>query len=177
MKCVKCGTPYTLDSAVCLKCGHVLFDPKSSTVALRIDPNVLRLRRQRAQTGMLRPQSSISLLIRGIAERFVCDEGTEIILGRTDLISASPTHFDLTRYGGHDRGVSRTHAVLRFLKDGVTITDMNSANGTFVNGTRLEPNNPQLLKDNDEIRLGSLTMIVRFDGINNGASIPGLKAD
>lgn len=165
MKCVKCGTPYSLDAAVCLKCGHVLFDPKSSTVALRIDPTLLRLRRERQEASMLRPQKSISLLIRGIAERFVCDDGTEIILGRTDLLSASPTHFDLTRYGGHDRGVSRTHAVLRFFADGVTITDLKSANGTYINGTRLEPNASHTLKDNDEIRLGSLPIIVRFDDV------------
>lgn len=163
MNCTKCGTPYKINDAVCIKCGHILFDPKSSTVALRIDPNLVRLRRQRTETGVLSPERTVTLLIRGIAERFIFEEGTEIILGRTDLLSDSPSHFDLTRYGGHDRGVSRKHAVLRF-KDGVMlVTDLNSSNGTVLNGTRLPSNEPHPLKDNDELRLGTLPMVIRYD--------------
>src|SRR5690242_4307785 len=95
LKCAKCGTLYNVNDAVCTKCGHVLFDPKSSTVALRVDPNLLRLRRQRSTTGLLQPERTITLMIRGIAERFIYDSGTEIILGRTDLLTASASHFDL----------------------------------------------------------------------------------
>lgn len=163
LKCVKCGTPYNVNDSVCTKCGHVLFDPKSSTVALRVDPNLLRLRRQRATTGLLQPERTITLMIRGIAERFIFESGTEIILGRTDLLTASISHFDLTRYGGHDRGVSRTHAVLRFAEEGIYLTDLNSANGTYLNGTRIAPNEPKILKDNDELRLGTLPIIIRFE--------------
>jgi hypothetical protein len=96
-------------------------------------------------------------------ERFIFEEGTEIILGRTDLLTTDPGHFDLTRYGGHDRGVSRTHALLRFSGDAITLTDLNSSNGTFVNTQRLEPQKPYALHTGDELMLGSLSMVVRFE--------------
>jgi DNA-directed RNA polymerase subunit RPC12/RpoP len=163
LKCSKCGTPYNVNDAVCTKCGHVLFDPGRSTVALRIDPNLLRLRRPQVQTGVLSPEKQVTLVIRGISEKFIFQDKTEIILGRTDPLTVSPTHFDLTTYGGHDRGVSRMHALLRFEDTSITITDLNSANGTFINGTRLVANTPHVLKDNDEIRLGNLPMSIRFE--------------
>ncbi len=163
LNCSNCGTPYNVNDAVCVKCGHPLFDPKSSTVVLQVDPSFLRLRRTRTQTGILHPEKSVSLLIRGMAERFIFEEGTEIILGRTDLLTASAGHFDLTRYGGHDRGVSRTHAVLRFAEDSISITDMNSSNGTFINSKRLAPNASQILHHGDELMLGSLSMVIKFE--------------
>ena len=163
LKCTNCGTPCTLNDTVCSTCGHLLFDPRSSTVALQVDPNMLRLRRSRPQTGTLHPEKAVSLLVRGMVERFIFEEGTEIILGRTDLLTTDPGHFDLTRYGGHDRGVSRTHALLRFTGEAITLTDLNSSNGTFVNTERLEPHKPRALHNGDELMLGSLSMLVRFE--------------
>ena len=163
LKCSNCGEPYSTSDVVCSKCGHTLFDPRSSTVALQIDPNLLRLRRKHTETSQLHPERSLTLAIRGMVERFIFEEGTEIILGRTDLLATDPGHFDLTRYGGHDRGVSRTHALLRFTDGTITITDLNSSNGTFVNTSKLTPNQPHDLRDKDEIMLGSLSMTVRFE--------------
>ncbi len=163
LKCSNCGTPYTLNDTVCAKCGHLLFDPRSSTVALQVDPNLLRLRRTRPESGAMHPERAVSLLVRGMMERFIFEEGTEIILGRTDLLTTDPGHFDLTRYGGHDRGVSRTHALLRFTGDAITITDLNSSNGTFVNTQRLEAHKPCALHTGDELMLGSLSMVIRFE--------------
>lgn len=166
MKCSNCGAPYKIDDAVCEKCGHVLFDTRVSTVALQVDPSLLRLRRNRSSNddqNVAQPEKAVSLLVRGMAERFIFEEGTEIILGRTDLLSSDPGHFDLTRYGGHDRGVSRTHAVLRFSHDQITLTDLNSSNGTFVNAQKLKPNEPHVMKHGDEVMLGSLSIVVRFE--------------
>ncbi len=169
MKCSNCGTPYKINDAVCDKCGHVLFDTRVNTVSLQVDPSLLRLRHNRAvkaaegEQDSARPEKAVSLLIRGMAERFIFEEGTEIILGRTDLLSSDPGHFDLTRYGGHDRGVSRSHAVLRFNQDQLMLTDLNSSNGTFINAQKLKPNEPRALKHGDEIMLGSLSVVIRFE--------------
>lgn len=163
LTCSNCGTPYTLSDAVCSKCGHVLLDTRSSTIALQVDPGLLRLKRKQTSAGRLHPEKAVTLTVRGMAERFIFEDGTEIILGRTDLLASDPGHFDLTRFGGHDRGVSRTHALLRFNDDNITLTDMNSSNGTFVNTNKLPPNVPHTLKDGDEITLGSLSMIVKFE--------------
>ena len=50
--------------------------------------------------------------------------------------------------------VSRVHAKL-FLENGAYyVSDLNSTNGTFVNGSRLRANEKKRLTDNDEIRFG-----------------------
>jgi hypothetical protein len=140
-----------------------LLDTHASTIALQVDPGLLRLRRKFEGKGTARLERSITLKIRGMPERIAFEDSTEIIMGRTDLMSDDAGHFDLTRFGAHDRGVSRTHALLRFADDKITLTDLNSANGTYLNTKRLLPNDPQPLKDGDEIMLGSLSMSVRFD--------------
>jgi len=53
-----------------------------------------------------------------------------------------------------DRALSRRHAVLLYLpQEGFHLVDLNSMNGTFVNGVRIQQR--QLLQDGDRIRLGS----------------------
>lgn len=55
-----------------------------------------------------------------------------------------------------DASVSRIHA--RFVeKEGrVALIDLNSTNGTFINGIRLEQNESMMLEHGDEIRLGDM---------------------
>jgi DNA-binding winged helix-turn-helix (wHTH) protein len=55
--------------------------------------------------------------------------------------------------------VSRRHARLTVTRDGVTIADLDSKNGTFVGGRRLKA--PASVNGGDEIRLGSLRLRVR----------------
>ncbi len=53
-----------------------------------------------------------------------------------------------------DRLLSRRHAVIMFvLQEGFNLIDLNSMNGSFLNGNRIQQR--QLLKDGDRIRLGS----------------------
>lgn len=61
----------------------------------------------------------------------------------------------------NEQSISRMHA--RFSRSGnkVYITDLNSTNGTFRNGMRLEPNASELIEPGDEIRLGRLKFIYR----------------
>ncbi len=57
----------------------------------------------------------------------------------------------------NDPKVSRNHAELEWNGTGFTLRDLNSANGTFVNGQRLV-NTTRLLHDGDEILLSKLLM-------------------
>ena len=47
--------------------------------------------------------------------------------------------------------VSRSHAVLETVNEALTLRDLRSHNGTFVNGTRIEA---VTLRNGDEIRIG-----------------------
>ncbi len=60
-----------------------------------------------------------------------------------------------------DSSISRIHA--RFTKEGedIYVTDLNSTNGTFKNGLRLEPNETAGIEAGDEIRFGKMTFSYR----------------
>lgn len=60
-----------------------------------------------------------------------------------------------------DNSISRRH--VRFTREDnrICMTDLNSTNGTFKNGLRLEPNATEVLEPGDEIRLGKLKFIYR----------------
>lgn len=62
---------------------------------------------------------------------------------------------------GSDRSVSRMHAVLERFPAGWCVRDLNSRNGTFVNGERIMGERP--LHSGDEIRVGKTRLTYRAD--------------
>ncbi|MFN8529539.1 MAG: FHA domain-containing protein [Anaerolineae bacterium] len=61
-------------------------------------------------------------------------------------------------------GISRYHVSLAYADGATTITDLDSANGTFVDGERLKSNTPSPLMGGEEIQLGELRMVFQsFD--------------
>jgi adenylate cyclase len=57
-----------------------------------------------------------------------------------------------------DPRVSRYHAVAHKTAEGVTLRDLGSGNGVFVNGQRITPNIDIKLTENTQIKLGSCTL-------------------
>lgn len=60
-----------------------------------------------------------------------------------------------------DDSVSRIHARFEREKDAIRLTDMNSTNGTFKNGLRLQPQETVEVEPGDEIRFGNLNYCYR----------------
>ncbi len=60
-----------------------------------------------------------------------------------------------------DSTISRIHARFTKQEDGIYVTDMNSTNGTFKNGLRLEPNETVKIECGDELRFGKMTFCYR----------------
>ncbi len=57
-----------------------------------------------------------------------------------------------------DSGLSRRHAVIQYVtRQGFYIIDLNSMNGSFVNGARLRQKH--LLEDGDRVSLGNTSFI------------------
>jgi hypothetical protein len=73
-------------------------------------------------------------------------KGQEIVLGRNHQTNPVQPHIDLTPYGATEQGVSRIHAVIRHDERGWWIEDLNSSNGTWVNGRRIAPFAPYPLE-------------------------------
>jgi len=69
---------------------------------------------------------------------------------------------DLSEDGGVDCGVSRRHARLLLQDEQLLLEDLNSANGTWVNEVRLQPNQPIPVHHGDLISLGRLSIRVNL---------------
>jgi pSer/pThr/pTyr-binding forkhead associated (FHA) protein len=77
-------------------------------------------------------------------------------LGREVEGQAVIPDVDLGDYQAYDQGVSRIHAEIRVESEGIYLIDLDSVNGTLVNGNRLEPQTPKLVRHGDIIQLGRL---------------------
>ncbi len=165
--CSKCGARSETTQLVCVKCGAMLLDPANSTVHMRVDPALLRLHRNRQETktAPVITARTVLLQIRGLTERLVFEERTEFVLGRLDLSQPTARRYELTRFGAHERGVSREHARLSFKNYQLTVTDLGSVNGTTVNLKRLAPHEPHVLSSGDELMLSRLSIVLRFEAI------------
>jgi hypothetical protein len=79
-------------------------------------------------------------------------------LGRTD---DKPVDIDLEDQESQDRiWTSRQHAVVTFEDGKLTVEDLNSLNGTFVNRTRVHPGQVKDLQENDVIQVGTVHLKV-----------------
>jgi hypothetical protein len=88
-----------------------------------------------------------------------------VVLGRHDPAAGSDQKpdVDLSSFGAFERGVSRLHAALRLDGSMLMLRDLGSTNGTFVNGQRVTGGGWRVVRDQDELRLGSLTMTLNFE--------------
>lgn len=83
------------------------------------------------------------------------DPSEGYILGRTDDTSAYRPEIDLASYSAREKGVSRRHAALTYYRGELHVIDLESANGTYINGSRIDVDLPYPLRDTDELRLGA----------------------
>jgi pSer/pThr/pTyr-binding forkhead associated (FHA) protein len=79
-------------------------------------------------------------------------------IGRTD---DKPVDIDLEDQEAQDRiWASRQHAVITFEDGKLTIEDLNSLNGTFVNRNRVHPGQLKEITINDVIQIGTVHLKV-----------------
>ncbi len=59
-----------------------------------------------------------------------------------------------------DLSVSRHHAQFKYSGNGYVVTDLNSSDGTYVNGIQLAPHTPRSLAAGDQVRIGQYEIIL-----------------
>jgi hypothetical protein len=89
---------------------------------------------------------------------FNLDASRGLLLGRRDPEGDEAPDVDLMDYGAKEQGVSRKHASILHNQGSLMLVDHESANGTFLNGEKLDPHRPHVVGDGSEIRLGGLIM-------------------
>ncbi len=86
----------------------------------------------------------------------------QVVIGRNDAVSNFFPDVDLTPHGALDHGVGRRHLRLFVQGDQVMAEDMDSTNGTIINGQRVAPRQPQPLRSGDQVQLGRLLLQVQL---------------
>jgi hypothetical protein len=132
------------------------------------------LRIYKGQTQPLKPESAsvfgsqmtLHIEVNGWTLPIVLTPKEKTIIGRKDPTSGDSPDIDLSTYAAYQMGVSRAHAYIMREEEHLKLHDLNSRNGTFVNGQRITPEQPQLLHDGDEVRLGKIIMKLSFRKAN-----------
>ena len=81
-------------------------------------------------------------------------------LGRSAGSQAIVPDVDLDNYGAQDQGISRLHAEIRLDETGAHVVDLDSVNGTLVNGKKIDAQQPHSVRNKDIIQLGRLKLQV-----------------
>ena len=89
-------------------------------------------------------------------------EDKPLLIGhRHESLPIQP-HIDLTPYLEGKHGVSRRHALLRLRGNRLELHDLNSTNGTSINGVRFSPKESHQLRHQDVIQLGQVQIKITF---------------
>lgn len=85
---------------------------------------------------------------------------SQAIIGRADPESGYKPDIDLAPYSAVERGVSRRHAELRAGADYLVVIDRGSTNGTQLNSSLLQPNEPYKMTHGDLLTIGTMDLEV-----------------
>jgi hypothetical protein len=110
-----------------------------------------------------RQQNELVITAKGFKDKLVLHVEGSLILGRkNDPFEPNGADVDLSVFDAYSRGVSKQHAVIELADRVLTLRDLGSRNGTFLNMAAVVPNSHRVLRDNDIIHLGNLELHVHF---------------
>ena len=131
--------------------------------SLRLDKNSVDLNedaRKKIERFAPPPEGISFYLLNG--EKLIAQRTErEFVLGRASDANSGPL-VDLTDFDGSGQGVSRRHAMVRALDKKYILVDLNSSNGTWLNGQRLVPTKPYDVHNGAVIQLGRMKLLVSY---------------
>lgn len=156
--CPNCQNQEPPGAIFCSECGMQLiqFDGKKTKQIDIVPGNV--------STGPIKETAApvksnvtwISLHLLESGQIIPISDRLEFTLGRTSENQPIMPDIDLSASKAYEYGVSRLHAAVRLINGMIILMDLGSANGTYLNGTRLTPNIEHPIKHGDIISLGKL---------------------
>jgi hypothetical protein len=163
--CPRCGVPYRADRSTCPHCTLALSsDELASTRPLSRMPTMPP--HLSSASEALTPHHVVLLQALPSGVCLTLPHDAVMILGRratTEPLS-TPSYplLSLEHLDAHQHGVSRHHCLLERRASGLTISDLGSTNGTYLNGRRLEQHRAYPLVHRDHLILGTLHLAVFF---------------
>ncbi|HML20423.1 MAG TPA: FHA domain-containing protein [Aggregatilinea sp.] len=163
LTCEKCGFENPDGVLFCAKCGAELeeeSDTDSETFRIEMAQEIQH--QPRWGTARLGEHRRLFLHIRGFSQPLIIDLRERLVVGRFDPDHGEQPDILLDEYHAQEEGVSRRHAAFLVEDNALKLTDLGSANATYLNGIELTPYQKRIMRDGDEVRLGNLVMQVRF---------------
>lgn len=164
--CWKCG--YEHDDPeidLCVECGAVnpATLPIDDTATVNRSEFNRALQARLKGAGILQDRNSIVLQI-GEDELLISMQ-KRIIFGREfHTPNKEAQMVNLDAFNAHESGVSRRHAAIHRNHDNLLmLIDLGSTNGTILNGQTLKPLQDYEIHDGDNVLLGTLHLVIRFD--------------
>ena len=100
----------------------------------------------------------VGLALEGSDQHIDLNVTYKVTFGRQGLETYDAPHIDLTPHSAREKGVSRMHAEIAVRKNCLSLSDLGSTNGTFLNGYQVQPFTDVPLKNGDLIELGDLKL-------------------
>ncbi|MCC7449831.1 MAG: FHA domain-containing protein [Anaerolineae bacterium] len=158
LPCSSCGQSYPVGLTSCPYCG-ALPTADDTTRELKLPPGLLKAVREPQQGEVFRTSAGpIIFFVNGT--KLPLPASDNLLIGRSLTSDLQQTSVDLSPFGAREKGVSRRHIKLVDRDSLIYVADLNSSNGTWLNGRRLIAYNEYLLHDGDELRLGLLKIRV-----------------
>ncbi len=133
--CPACGQPTRAGARFCGHCGAPLAGPMTALLEV------------------LGPVGSVWQIVLS---------KTPFLIGRRSPVDGVFPDLDLSSYDS--QFVSRRHAQIVQVGNQFAVTDLASANRTFVNGTPLPPHVPRILHNGDRVLVGRVYLVFRWKG-------------
>lgn len=162
--CPECGRKNSPGTKICAYCGTVIGEVVEQVSTRKLDDTDYEEGRPQWGTARFNARMSLIISVRDSKDRFTFpfEDISELVIGRSDPQTGAEPDINLEAYGAADKGVSRRHAMIIRRETALNIVDLDTPNGTFLNGQRLIPHQPRVLRDGDELRLGHLILRVSF---------------
>lgn len=158
MTCPECGRLNQVGELQCVQCGTDLYDSLLGRANTKRLSNLLT--RDLADTSELKTLHPLVLYVSQDMDPLAVARQDNLVIGRTEGDDEVP--IDLGPYEAQAKGVSRKHAQLNASTAQPLLIDLDSYNGTYINGEKLVPQRPYRLNSGDEIRLARLLLRVYF---------------
>lgn len=107
------------------------------------------------------PENGFAVYFLGNAALIEVATDKQVVLGRKTEGEKKPI-IDLTSPNGYAMGVSRHHVIIRSNDKGYIIMDLNSSNGTWLDGKILTPAEAYDLPSGATVQLGRLKLVVTY---------------
>lgn len=163
VNCLHCGKTNQRHEVFCYSCGQLLEPVKGA-----YDTRVLNEQaNEPLDSEHFGTDSVLVLRVRGSTENYETrpqKADHEMIIGRSTKGSVLAPDIDLTNRQASEMGVSRLHLSITYDVEhkAVLVSDLGSANGSFINGQRMMPKEVRVLRHGDELRLGKLVLLASF---------------